>query len=488
MTPPESLEDRLRRVLAQRAGQLEAVAPPFQPGLQRLEALPARRVERRRRFNLGGVVAMLASVSAVVIAVVALSVLHHRSAVSHSRPKGPKATATAKTGRACSGPLTIAQLQKDFAVLTRPQSAADRSWHQPAIASAYPNEKQLAAVPGTTRLATTLSDGSQVFLTIERFVSTDQGNIRHPHDCVGHELLVSLVSGGRAVGHFEWGSGPSLQGTDANMPLDSSVAAATWVTLVSNPVRSVRWVFPRQNQNRTHLFPNALTVTVPVSGNVAAARVPRNQGFYPYSATWLGARGQVIASKVYGTELGVGQPTQVLPRQAKITSGPVRDLLAANGIGSVAFGASQASIETLLDHIYGRPDAPARAIRSCGADHSIDWGALSVLLDHGRFVGYAYPAFVYYSPEIEYADIPILATTGAVRIAEPIADVQRAYGSGFHSTKSKDGDGTWSLSTSKGQLQGVTQQLHTSTGGKVTVIGSIYAGLPGCPLMTFRFL
>jgi hypothetical protein len=488
MTPPEPLEDRLRRVLEQHAGQLQAVAPPFEPRSTRRAALPRRRLERSQ-FGLGGIAAMLATVSAAVIAVVALALVHHRTAVSHPGTKGPKATATTATGRTCSGPLTVAQLEKDFAVLARPQSAADRSWQQPVIPSAFPYEKLLGGVPGSTRLATTLTDGSEVFLTIERFVWTDQGNIRHPHDCYGHDLLVSLVAGGRAVGHFEWGSVASPGGTDANMPLDSSVSAATWVTLVSNQVRSVRWVFPRQNQNRTHLFPRALTVTVPVSGNVAAARVPRNQGFYPYSVAWLGAQGQVVVSKVYGSELGVSQPTQVLPKQAKITSGPVRDLLGANGIADVSFGASQASIEARLEQLYGRPDGPARALRHfCGADHVIEWGALGVLFDHSQFVGYAYPSSVYFSPQIEYADIPILATTGAVRVGEPVADVEQAYGSKFHSTTSREGYATWSLSASGGQLKGVTQRIRTSSGARVVVIGSIDAGLPGCPLLTFQDL
>jgi len=96
---------------------------------------------------------------------------------------------------------------------------------------------------------------------------------------------------------------------------------------------------------------------------------------------------------------------------------------------------------------------------------------------------------VYFSPRIEYADVPILATTGAVRIAEPVADVEQAYGSKFRATTvTNGGEGTWSLSTVGGQLSGVTQRIRTSSGARVIVIGSIYAGLPGCPILEFRAL
>jgi hypothetical protein len=459
-------------------------------------------VGRFARVSFGGAVVSLTTVSAVVIALVAMSLVRHEGGVSHRLASGstrsPSIGASIGANRhvrkplriegECAGPLSVARLRADFAVLQRQQTVADQSWQQPTIASAYPYEKLLGTVPGSTRLATTLTNGSRVFVTIERFLWSGEGNVLHPYDCYGHDLLVSLVAGGRAV-HFEWGSAASLAGTDANVPLRSTVGSATWITLVSNPVRSVRWVFPRQNQNRTHLFPRALTVVVPVSGNVAAARVPRNQGFYPYSVEWLGARGRVIASKVYPSLNGVTGPNSVLPREAKITSGPVRDLLSANGVGGVSFGASPATVRAMFEHLYGAPDIPDETVNSCGADHVMEWGALGLFFDNGQFVGYAYPDFLDFTPRIEYADVPILATTTAVRVGEALVSVERLYGGQFHATTPKIGEGTWSLSTTAGQLKGVTQRIRASSGhGHVIVIGSIDTGLPGCPLLTFQTL
>jgi hypothetical protein len=350
-------------------------------------------VRLRTRFGFGGVVASLTSLSTLA-SVLAIGLAGHAGGVSHRLAVAGGAMPSLSLGassrsnrhdrtsttikRACAGPLSVAQFRADFAVLQRPQTVADRSWQQPTIASAYSEEKLFRGVPGSTRLATTLANGSRLFVTIERFVWTDRGTLRHPYDCYGHDLLVSLVAGGRAVGHFEWGSAASLAGEDANVPLRSTVGSATWVTLVSNPVRSVRWVFPRQNQNRTHLFPRALTIDVRVSGNVAAARVPRNQGFFPYSVEWLGARGRVIESRVYPPLDGVTGPNSVLPREAKITSGPARDLLSAAGVGTVPFGASPAAVQAMFEHLYGAPDIADHTVNSCGADHFMEWGALGL--------------------------------------------------------------------------------------------------------------
>ena len=433
-----------------------------------------RGVRPRARFGFGGVVALLTSMSTVAF-VLAIA------------PAGHAAGGSTTIKGACAGPLSVARFRADFAVLQRPPTVADRSWQQPTIASSYPEEKLLRAVPGSTRLATTLANGSRVFLTIDRFLWTDQGNPRHPYDCYGHDLVVSLVAGGRAVGHFEWGSAASPAGEDANVPLRSTVGSATWITLVSNPVRSVRWVFPRQNQNRTHLFPRALTVVVPVSGNVAAARVPRNQGFFPYSVKWLGARGRTIASKIYPLGYGVSGPNAVLPTEAKITSRPARDLLTAGGIDGVSFGASTATVDAIFEHLYGKPDIAGMAVDACGADQVLEWGSLGLFFDNGGFVGYAYPDFLDFTPRIEYADVPILAATRSVRVGEPLPSIERRSGGQFHSSRVNEGQGTWSLSTSAGQLRGVTQRVRAPSGhGHVIVIGSIDAGLPACPLSTFQ--
>jgi hypothetical protein len=51
----------------------------------------------------------------------------------------------------------------------------------------------------------------------------------------------------------------------------------------------VRWIFPRENGLRTHVYPTPLTVDVRVENNVAAARVPRSASWDPAVVIWYGA-------------------------------------------------------------------------------------------------------------------------------------------------------------------------------------------------------
>ncbi|HUB05340.1 MAG TPA: hypothetical protein VMA76_09715 [Solirubrobacteraceae bacterium] len=122
----------------------------------------ARRLRPARRRPRPGTVCVAVSVAvtaAVVVLAVALVGHAHNAAL-----RTPPSSRHPSTGQATAAVPTLQQLLANFAVLRRPQTAADRSW-QP---DPDPGARSL---PEATRLARTLPGGNRVFVSLEKLTA-----------------------------------------------------------------------------------------------------------------------------------------------------------------------------------------------------------------------------------------------------------------------------------------------------------------------------
>jgi hypothetical protein len=238
-------------------------------------------------------------------------------------------------------------------------------------------------------------------------------------------------------------------------------------------VKSVRWVFPRQNGLRTHVYPRPLTVDVPVVDNLAAARVARSATWEPAIIIWQGANGKAL--KTYKQ----GDPNTVLPPLVPIVTGtPVRNALAGDGIADVKFGASPAAVTTTLTRLLGAASDAYYPDGTCGADHAISWPGLLIFFRNGRFVGYEYGTDV--APAQMQVQAPVLTTTTGLRIGDSVAQARRLYGAGFRISTAQGG--SWSVATPSGRIEGIARGAtrHGDIDPR-SEIANIDAGVVGCP-------
>jgi hypothetical protein len=199
---------------------------------------------------------------------------------------------------------TLSQLLANFAVLRRPQTAADRSWTPP------PPTRYARSLPSLTRLAGTLPDGTRIFLTVQRYTGPGWPSV---YRVGSYELDINIVA---ATGDNTYSTnfGPNVNYTV--FPLSSAPApilfrhgsagptAPAWASIIPDGVSSVRWTFECQN---AHCARRQLTVTVGVHENVAAASIPATEPkhgssaaprglWQPTAAVWYGRGGRVLAT------------------------------------------------------------------------------------------------------------------------------------------------------------------------------------------------
>jgi hypothetical protein len=442
LNPPEDLLARLRARALDEPAQREPVKAGFR-----------RRWPRLRSAGTVGVSAALA----LGVGALAVVLIGHRAAPG---PGGASVGHAAPAG----GPWTsYGQLRASFAVLRRAQTAADRGWQPPRPRPIGPASP--VPVPGSSRLATTLSDGSQIFMAVARFHTFPVTAGRFTYS-----LVVGLVRDHRTLGSMfcdldaECRSGP--------FPLGAARPSTVWLSVVPDRVARVRWVFPRQNVYRTETYPGVFALNVLPSGNVAAAPVPRDSSFQPALVAWYGADGSVISRWRHGS------PNQVLRLLVPVmSSAPVRALLSGDGIGTLKFGTPVAEVRAALERIYGPPDVSYVTAGTCGADHNMGWALLDLLFRSGRFVGYMYGNAVALSNMD--ADSPLLATTTRLRLGDSIESVARRYGAAFTIDRAH---GWWRLSTPAGRLEGTIIRTRRPFGSDRPglAIANIDAGVPGC--------
>ncbi len=414
--------DSLERLSRANPVPADLPAPPIEPVLRRLETEPPSSQAPPSRRAAGHAALAVGVAVAVAVAVLAV-ILVGRSRVAHT-------PATPTHLRTFGG---LGRLRAEFGVLRRPQDAADRQLQTRAG----------TAIPAFTRLALTLPGGERVYLTVDSIVR---------HRTVDYALDTWVVNG-RTSRVTQYIADTPLPAVPWRARLGREF---TWISVVPNPVKLVRWTFRRAGSGR------AFVVDVRVHGNVAAALVGSSVAPTAPVAAWYGAGGRRLGAFT----------VPVLARLQSSSAWPTRGTLTADGVLGVHFGTlSGPAIVELGARLRRAPTLPyTKGSDKCGLDH-VAWGALTIYFWHRRFVSYQYGTFGSPRP------LPALLT-GPDRLApgEAIAAAQKRFGRAF-TTKTAQG-GSWSLRTAAGELIGYASQPH---GGRIVTID---AGMARCASLT----
>ena len=260
-------------------------------------AAPAisRPINRYGPPRFTGVISIIGALVTIAIVGLALGLLRHSHqtrGASQIKPLSPSPQTPPQRH------TSLDQLLARFAVLRRPQTQADRSWVPSGQAGSARHYARV--ISRYTRLATTLSDGERLFLTVE------QTQVEQNGQAPGSYLLnLWVVKNGRIVGGESYS--PDVGDyTSTPGPLAWLDHRETWSSIMPDGVTSVRWIFPRENGLRTHIYPRALTVDVPVVGNVAATRVARSATWDPAVVILYGAHHQPLKTFRSGNPDRVG--------------------------------------------------------------------------------------------------------------------------------------------------------------------------------------
>jgi hypothetical protein len=478
----QELIDGLRRELAD-------VQPPIDliDRLREHSGEPLPVPGRRLRVPVGFFAAAGSAAVAIAITVGALVFVGHRTPTRNSGPDVSPITHG-------TGATTLTQLTSSFAVLRRPETPADRALR---FKCSHPCPVEL--VPGLTRLARTLPDGTRVFLSVLRARTAERtalGNtIRVP---AGSYMLDELVVSAGEKAILSPGSLAQIPvvdgGIEPGMPSTrlTSGRAPLWVGVVPDGVSSVRWGFSCIHGRKTAACPPPATITATVTAldNVAAAPVSatRHGSLGVTSASWFDAARRSIASFSTANR----QTTmRFIPGGLVLHS---RLTFNGDGLGPITFGASPAQIARRLYPILGRPGGTYHStLDACGVDHSLTWPILlnpstgqlergeelTVFFHRDQFVGYQYGgnAFHPHSDRLQ-----VRAITGAgLAIGDTLATGQRLYRHAFHVSTAQGG--TWQASTPHGKLTGYASGTSTTADvGPSSRVASIDAGDVGCPV------
>lgn len=293
MLTDRELIDGLRR-------ELDDLHPPPHL-LERLRDAPEPAPRDRWPRMPPGTLALAASTACVLLIAIGALVL-----VNHAAPK-PRATTTS-----AHRPTLDQSLERlaasQFAVFRRPQTAKDRS-----LAAAVRSASRLGGlgpgfdsvltgvIPSLTRYTQTLSDGREVFLTVEDPAS------RLPRRAL-QELERDKVL---IIGEFivrpdgKWTDGqPVLNPAGGESAGDAYLidrsgrqgcALDTYWIVAPDQVARIRWQFGRQD-SLGYVYKTPLTVNLIVHGNVAVTTIPQRAGCdNPTTVTLYGNDGQVLS-------------------------------------------------------------------------------------------------------------------------------------------------------------------------------------------------
>jgi hypothetical protein len=203
-------------------------------------------------------------------------------------------------------------------------------------------------------------------------------------------------------------------------------------------------------------------------------------------------------------------------------SGALR-LLEGNGIGSIHFGETPASVDSGLARLFGRPKGGSYVRSICGFDHASYWidlldvrpknfpgthlfsASLVVLFKRSHFVGYVYNDDQAIAPGAvaDETHLPLnssqarqllrgprltLRTARGLLLGDPLAQARRLYGRAFVETTQVQGTPPnprlgrapiWEVETPNGRLYGAIDNPQTTRsfyGSSRRSIGSISAG------------
>ncbi|MGI8714291.1 MAG: hypothetical protein ACR2NR_14165 [Solirubrobacteraceae bacterium] len=441
----------------------EQLESELRTAVPRAVAAPARRWGRDRgRPRLGHVALGFGVAVPVVVAVLAIALLGHQG-----RSGGQLGPSAPPSSQAVGRVPTLAQLKANFAVLRRPQTAADRSW-RPDYGSKRPHELR-----GLERLARRLPGGERVFLTVDR--AAPNGYVLR--------LWIVFADGDVAGSSFTAGDDYTV------IPLPSSAPgepATRWTSILPDGVVGVRWRFSCRAR-RAGCPPVAQRVAV--GANIATAEVPGTTSCSDGScreaqtASWRGSAGTVRAD--FRAHERLAAPPFVAPGPSSAHHPGRAVTLTGDGFGPLRFGTPRAATVARIERTLGRPALPPSATE-CGVVQ-VSWpivinpatGALlraqelTLVFGHGRLVGYQYRG----------KDATAAVTARGLRLGDTLARGRRLYGRAFSISSAQRG--TWSVRTPQGRIDGYAsgQPAHGDVSPRSTV-ASIDAGEVGCPALS----
>ncbi|MGB8881546.1 MAG: hypothetical protein WCD11_34950 [Solirubrobacteraceae bacterium] len=281
-----------------------------------------------------GAFAGVCGVAACLLVVIALL----QAGVRHAGNGSPASTGASSSSAVPAGARALV---RELGVFGRPQTAADRIdapiphlfvlesvTHPPAA-----GPQNLTIVPSLTRLVARLPDGRRIYLAIGRVAGIDSSAMQPPpafknhlrlppakhgdihlkspaphYDVVWLEVpfarsrLVPLVRGQSMLASpaltaktlLEHGQTASPPEGIPDDPITGLLQGPkTWLAIVPDDVVRARWTI--QYPGRRH----RVTVTLPVSNNVALLRVPNGQLDEVWSLTWLAADGRALNTLSY---------------------------------------------------------------------------------------------------------------------------------------------------------------------------------------------
>jgi hypothetical protein len=291
--------------------------------------------QRRRLRPRAGVLALSASsLVAIAVGVGALLLTGPRT---HRPLAGASTTPAPIRGRA----PTLQQIQDEFAVLRRPQTAADRS-----ARPVCPQPCRERYLPQMTRRMAILPNRSSLFLTVWQLRSPVRGAP------AGSYRLIGLIAHPTRRGHLAAGAtltlpiltGDALSGIPSN---DYFAPNPLWTSVVPDAVSRVRWTFscPR-GRPCGPAESTPVSVEVPAVNDVATARVPAtaHQARGVSRVEWFGAGGRRLASFSSPADPATPFPRGGAPAASagQASPGQIRDFLAkakrgASGTFSVTY-------------------------------------------------------------------------------------------------------------------------------------------------------
>jgi len=169
----------------------------------------------------------------------------------------------------------------------------------------------------------------------------------------------------------------------------------------------------------------------------------------------------------------------------------VLDVLTANSVDGVRFGASPAAVRAAIDSLLGQSGGPYQRDRSCGLDHQISWAdewtangepALTAYFSHGRFAGYQVGdppgAGVLRWPPGGWAP----ATTRGLRVGDTLLQGRKLYGRAFTISAAQGGD--WMARTDAGPIGGYAWGYGQPVLSWHNFVATIDAGDVGCAALS----
>jgi hypothetical protein len=395
---------------------------------------------------------------------------------------------------------TLSQLLQNFAILRRPQTAADRSWRPNCDCAGA--ARQLNQY---TRLVKTLSGGYRVFLDLEQFIQGGQEN----QLAGSYSMEYTVVSPNGNTSSAPYGTGN--YGV-----LASETSDHIFVSIVPDGVATVSWTFTCQGKPNQCVGVAPRTMTVPVTGNMAVQRVTGgvcpNLSDLPRKAlrdrkrvlalmtgcltsdqtTWRAADGRIVAA------FPVGYGNLAAPPFVKgVRTNGALHVLKPNGVGAARLGESFAAATRTINQLLGPAAVTHVAVPQrqggCGVATESVWTSptaadpLELYERSGRFVGYQYGAPLQ-EIGLQQGPGPVLTTENALTIGATVTAARRRYGQTFRAhaipgSPNSNGGGAWHIAEAGGGFGGALLPSYYPVRAvrPADQIATITAGQADCP-------